>query len=158
MAPRYGTRTGQQASLTLDSRQLEFLNRARVARLATLGDDGYPHAVPVCYAHEHGNVYITVDQKPKTTHRLRRLRNIEAHPQVALVIDHYEEDWSQLGWLMLRGRAEVLADGAEHDRAQELLRERYRQYRSMNLTLLPVIAIRIETTNAWGTACDGGSA
>ena len=62
----------------------------------------------------------------------------------------YDEDWSRLAWVMLRGRAEILDDGDEHDRAQAALRERYAQYRAMRLEPLPVIALRIARVNAWG--------
>ena len=72
------------------------------------------------------------------------------NPSVAFVADHYDEDWSRLGWIMLRGRAEILAEGAEHDRAQRLLRDRYVQYRAMELGEMPVIALRIEQVTVWG--------
>ena len=82
---------------------------------------------------------------------------------MALVADHYEEDWQRLAWVMLRGRAEILSDGEEHDRAQELLRARYPQYRHMSLAALPVIAIRVARVASWGdleasqaTATSGG--
>jgi PPOX class probable F420-dependent enzyme len=78
-----------------------------------------------------------------------------SNPSVAFVADRYDEDWRQLGWVMLRGRADILADGLEHDRAQVLLRERYAQYRAMQLAELPVIALRIERVTSWGnlTVC-----
>jgi PPOX class probable F420-dependent enzyme len=72
------------------------------------------------------------------------------NPSTAFVADRYDEDWSRLGWVMLRGRAEILADGPEHDQAQTLLRERYVQYRAMRLAELPVIALRIERVTSWG--------
>ena len=130
----------------------EFLERHRVGRLATVGPNGSPHVVPVCFAVAEDNAYITIDQKPKqvTSKPLQRLRNIEANSEVALVVDHYDEDWSQLGWVMLRGRAEILKTGDEHDAAQALLRSRYPQYRRMELADLPVIAIRVLRANAWG--------
>jgi len=78
------------------------------------------------------------------------LRNILENPIAAFVADHWDEDWTRLGWVMLRGPAEILADGAEHDRAQALLRSRYPQYRAMALADLPVIAIRIEHVTSWG--------
>ena len=81
---------------------------------------------------------------------MKRLRNIDANPNVAVVVDRYNEDWSRLAWVMLRGRAEILDDGDEHDRAQAALRERYPQYRTMRLETLPVIALRIGRVNAWG--------
>jgi len=81
---------------------------------------------------------------------LKRVRNIIENPQSAFIVDHYDEDWRRLGWVMLRGNAEILYDGAEHDRAQELLRGRYPQYRAMQLTELPVIALRIARATSWG--------
>jgi PPOX class probable F420-dependent enzyme len=81
---------------------------------------------------------------------LKRLRNILENPLAAFVADRWDEDWTRLGWVMLRGPAEILADGAEHDRAQALLRSRYPQYQRMELAGLPVIAIRIERVTSWG--------
>ena len=136
----------------LAERERAFLLSQRVARLASADARGEPHVVPVCFVVAGETVYITVDEKPK--HRpgrtLKRIRNLVENPAVALVADHYEEDWRRLGWVMLRGQAEILHEGEEHDRAQTLLRERYAQYREMSLTTLPVIAIRIARVASWG--------
>jgi PPOX class probable F420-dependent enzyme len=135
----------------LSGREERFLAFCRVAHLATADRRGRPHVVPVCFAVSQGSAYITIDRKPKGDPRaLKRLRNIAENPTVALVADRWDEDWSRLGWVMLRGRAEILDAGAEHDRAQELLRARYPQYRAMPLAELPVIAIRIERVTGWG--------
>ncbi|HEX2887552.1 TIGR03668 family PPOX class F420-dependent oxidoreductase [Vineibacter terrae] len=124
----------------------------RVARLATADREGAPHVVPVCFALAPATLYITIDQKPKRSDGppLKRLRNITDNPAVAVVVDHYDEDWTQLGWVMLRGRAEILATGAEHDQAQALLRARYRQLAAMRIEPLPVIAVRVERVTRWG--------
>ncbi len=129
-----------------------FVESHRVARLATVSPAGSPHVIPVCFALTGESVYITIDQKPKRDHSkpLQRLRNIAANPSVALIVDHFEEDWTQLGWVMLRGEAEVLESGEEHDAAQTLLKSRYPQYREMELGALPVIAIRVSRVTAWG--------
>lgn len=128
-----------------------FLERARIAHLATADKAGIPHVVPVCFALDGDCVYITIDEKPKRAGtRLKRLRNIERNPSVALVADRYDEDWSRLGWVMLRGEAIILESGEEHDRAQSLLRARYPQYRGMALDFLPVIAVRIARVTSWG--------
>ena len=136
----------------LSDQQQRFLNRHRVGRLATASAAGKPHVVPVCFILADTTVYITIDEKPKRDagKPLQRIRNIGANPFVALVVDHYEEDWSRLGWIMLRGPARMLASGPEHDHAQRLLRARYPQYGSMRIEHLPVIAIRVERVNAWG--------
>ena len=135
----------------LSNDQRRFLDSRRVGHLATADKRGAPHVVPVCFAISETAAYITIDQKPKGNPRaLKRLRNIAQNSSVALVGDRYDEDWSRLGWVMLRGRAEILDSGAEHGMAQELLRARYPQYRAMQLADLPVIAIRIERVASWG--------
>ena len=137
--------------------QREFVNRARVARLATADAKGAPHLVPVCFVVEGTSLYITVDEKPKRTDiPLKRIRNIQENPAVAVTIDRWDEDWSRLAWVMLRGRAEVLEDGAEHARAQALLREKYPQYRTMAIDGLPVIALRIGRVLGWGDMGQAG--
>ena len=128
----------------------EFLDGQRVARLATADSGGIPHVIPICFVAEGDSVYFTIDEKPKTGAPLKRLSNIRANPRVALVVDHYEEDWSRLGWLMLQGRAEILDGGSEHDRAQANLRARYRQLAAMRIEGLPVVAIRVERASSWG--------
>jgi PPOX class probable F420-dependent enzyme len=132
--------------------QRRFLETHRVARLATADAAGRPHVVPVCYALGDDSLYFTIDEKPKRVDgaRLKRLSNIRENPQVALVVDRYDEDWSRLGWVMVQGRAEVLETGDEHDRAQTRLRTRYRQLRDMRIEHLPVVAIRIQRTIGWG--------
>src|SRR5689334_3935902 len=116
---------------------------ARVARLATVDRDGRPHVVPVWFVVQRDTLYTAVDEKPKRTRRLKRLENIEANPQVEVLIDHYEDDWSKLWWVRLRGRARVVDD----EGAIELLRAKYPQYREV--TLGPVIAVAIDERVAW---------
>src|SRR5271167_4539955 len=101
-----------------------FLKNRRVAHLATADRDAIPHVVPVCFAIFNCTLYVTIDAKPKRSLStpLKRLKNIAQNSAVAVVVDRYEEDWGQLGWIMLGGRAEILTDGKEHDRAQSLLR------------------------------------
>ncbi|HME25450.1 MAG TPA: TIGR03668 family PPOX class F420-dependent oxidoreductase [Acetobacteraceae bacterium] len=136
----------------LTEAQSAFLAAQRVGRLATADAHGNPHVVPVCFAVADGSLYITIDEKPKraSTQPLKRIRNMMENPSVAFVADRYDEDWRLLGWVMLRGRTDILVDGPEHDSAQVLLRERYAQYRTMQLAELPVIALRIERVTAWG--------
>jgi len=135
----------------LSDQQARFLASCRVGHLATADARAAPHLVPVCFVVSEGVLYITIDQKPKGDVRaLKRLRNIIENPVAAFVADRWDEDWTRLGWIMLRGVAEILAAGAEHDRAQALLRERYHQYQGMALDGLPVIAIRIERVTSWG--------
>ena len=135
----------------LEPKLAAFLDTHRVARLATADKFGCPHLVPVCFARINGRVYITIDQKPKRNADLKRLRNIAENPSVALTVDHYDDaDWSKLGWLMVRGQAEILSKGSEHDAAQERLRAKYPQLQNMQLAALPVIAIEMQRVTSWG--------
>jgi PPOX class probable F420-dependent enzyme len=111
-----------------------------------------PHVIPVCYALGDDTLYITIDEKPKRHDiPLKRVRNILENPHAAFEVDRYDdENWTRLGWVMLRGPAEILHDGSEHDAAQALLRARYRQYETMQLAALPVIAVRIARATSWG--------
>ena len=119
------------------------MDEARVARLATVDRDGRPHVVPICFVIERDTLYTAVDGKPKRTRRLKRLENIEANPQVEVLIDHYEDDWSKLWWVRLSGKARVV----DEPRAVELLRAKYPQYRRRGAR--PVIAVDIEERSEW---------
>jgi PPOX class probable F420-dependent enzyme len=106
----------------------------------------------VCFGLIGDTLYIAIDAKPKRerVRPLKRLSNIADNPRVAVVFDHYDEDWRRLAWVMLRGRADVLTPGEEHARAQALVRSRYPQLVAMPIESLPVIAIRIERVTSWG--------
>lgn len=136
----------------LSTRERAFVERRRVGHLATADASGTPQVVPVCFGLDGDTVFIAIDRKPKRGdgRPLKRLRNIAANPRVAIVFDHYDEDWRRLAWVMLRGRAEILPGGAEHGRAQALVQARYPQLAAMRLDDLPVIAIRIERATSWG--------
>jgi PPOX class probable F420-dependent enzyme len=133
-------------------RERRFLAQQRIAHLATADRGAVPHVVPVCFAVSGGTLYITIDEKPKRrpATALKRLRNIAENPAVAVIVDRYDEDWTRLGWVMLRGRAEILREGQEHQDAQALLRSRYPQLAAMQIATYPVIAVRIERTRSWG--------
>ncbi len=132
----------------LQEAERRFVLAHRVARLATADASRAPHVVPVCFALDGETVYTAIDEKPKAGNPLKRLRNIAANPRAALLFDRYDEDWAKLGWVKLQGRAEVLHQGEEHDLAVRFLKVRYPQYAQM--TLSPVIAIRIERVTCWG--------
>jgi PPOX class probable F420-dependent enzyme len=101
-----------------------------VARLATTDPDGRPHLVPIVFALEDDTLYSAVDRKRKRSKTLRRIENARARPDVTILLDHYDEDWSQLWWIRLRGRARVLDNGDEREHALELLADKYPQYRA----------------------------
>ncbi len=127
-----------------------FVEAQPVARLATIDAGGQPHLVPICFALLDGRCYSVVDEKPKRSTRLQRLRNIEARPQATLLCDVYGDDWDRLAWAMLRGRAEILEGGPEHAAALDALRAKYPQYRAMALEDRPVIALTPERVSSWG--------
>lgn len=124
---------------------------ARVARLATTGADGQPHLVPIVFALSPADVlYTAVDAKPKTTTALRRLANIVANPRVAVLVDHYDEDWTRLWWVRADGSAR-LASTAEAANALALLTARYTPYRD-EPPPGPVIAIEVTRWTGWSAA------
>jgi PPOX class probable F420-dependent enzyme len=127
------------------------LTAARVARLATTDPDGRPHLVPIVFAVDGDTLYSAVDHKPKRSRTLRRIENARARPDVTVLVDHYEEDWRRLWWIRVRGRARVLDDGEERERALSLLAEKYEQYRSQPPDG-PVLAVDITEMRDWGAA------
>lgn len=134
----------------LSERETLFVQAQRVAHLATADASGRPHVVAVCFAYTEGRFYIAIDEKPKSTTRLKRVRNIEENAQAALVFDHYDEEWSRLGWVMVQGNAAILVHGLEHAAAVAALRHRYEQYRTMALEGRPVIRVMVEKVWSWG--------
>jgi PPOX class probable F420-dependent enzyme len=126
----------------------ERLRTARVARLATIDPDGRPHLVPIVFAIAGDTLYSAVDAKPKRSRTLRRIENARARPDVTVLVDRYDDDWSRLWWLRLRGRARVLDGGAEADEALRLLTEKYVQYSTVQPGL-PVLAVDVLEWRSW---------
>ncbi|WKU46554.1 TIGR03668 family PPOX class F420-dependent oxidoreductase [Streptomyces sp. VNUA116] len=124
---------------------------APVARLATAGREGVPHLVPVTFAVAGDTVYFAVDHKPKRTRELRRLRNIEENPRVALLADHYADDWTTLWWARADGRATVRTDPARCRTPLALLAEKYPQYRDRPPEG-PVVAVEVTEWSGWAAA------
>jgi PPOX class probable F420-dependent enzyme len=117
---------------------------ARIGRLATVTSTGRPHVVPVCFALAHGRVFTAVDAKPKITRALARLENVRATGRASLLVDHYEEDWSELWWVRVDGVAEVI----DSEAAIDALAAKYEQYRTAR-PAGPVIAIVPERWSSW---------
>ncbi len=144
--------------VTLTANERAFVQRQRVARLATADENGTPALVPVCYAFDGIHFYTPLDEKPKSVARtkLRRVRNIEARHEATLLIDQYSDDWSQLGYVLLESHARLLTpDEALHAHALTLLRERYVQYRTMTLENYPIIILTPRKVTAWGPGLAG---
>ena len=132
-----------------------FLARARVAHLATADARGQPHVVPITFVLLDGRVYSALDAKPKRVaeRRLKRVRNLLANPRVAVVVDHYAEDWSRLGYVLLTGTGRLLEAGAEGAAAVAALRAKYPQYAAgaMRLEQGPLIVVEPEHVVSWGS-------
>lgn len=139
----------------LSADERTFADCHRVARLATADAAGAPHVIPICYALVGECFYFVIDEKPKRTRTgLKRLRNIAANPQVALVIDDYDEDWTRLAYLLVQGQAAVVEHRGEYAAAVAALRERYVPYRSMPLAFEthPLVRITVGRTHLWRAA------
>jgi PPOX class probable F420-dependent enzyme len=131
-----------------DSIVLRRIAESRVARLATLDADGRSHLVPIVFVLAGDTLYSAVDAKPKRSRTLRRIENVRRRPDVTVLIDHYEDDWTRLWWVRLRGEARVLDGGDEAAHALALLAAKYEQYRKTGPGL-PVLAIDITDWRAW---------
>ncbi|HTC31849.1 MAG TPA: TIGR03668 family PPOX class F420-dependent oxidoreductase [Bryobacteraceae bacterium] len=131
------------------------LKQARVARLATLDPKSGPHIVPICFVFDGKAFYTAIDRKPKRVapDRLVRMQNIRATSRVALLIDEYDEDWTRLWYVLIRGKAELVPNSAHQERASAIrkLRAKYPQYaRGMLAEDAPIIRIIPDRTTGWG--------
>lgn len=135
---------------TLDQDLRDRIAVVRVARLASIRPDGTPHVVPITFAVDAsgGGLVTAVDHKPKSTTELQRLANIEANPAVAVLIDHYQDDWSRLWWARADGTARVHRDGHEREKAVDRLVDKYGQYRPRR-PAGPAIIVVIERWSSW---------
>ena len=122
-----------------------------MARLATIDPDGRPHLVPIVFAIEGETLYSAVDRKRKRSTTLQRIENARARPDVTILVDHYDEDWSRLWWIRLRGRARVLDDGEEREHALALLVAKYPQYVAERPEG-PVLAVDVTEIREWSAS------
>jgi PPOX class probable F420-dependent enzyme len=123
----------------------------RVARLATVDPDGRPHLVPITFALVGDTLYTAVDAKPKRSRTLRRIENARERPAVTVLVDHYDDDWTRLWWVRIRGQARVLDRGEEAERALAALAAKYEQYRQAPPGF-PVLAVDVGEWRDWAAA------
>lgn len=124
--------------------------QARIARLATVGADGRPHIVPVCYSFEDDTLTFVVDSKPKTTTTLQRIENIRSNPAVSLVVDQYDEDWDQLWWVRLDGYGRIIeADDPGFRDATTALSGKYRGQYGLRPPPGPAVIVDIDHWAGW---------
>jgi len=167
----------------MNAEQRAFLAAARSGTLATVAPDGLPRLVPCCFVLVGGAgpfedaavtsratagrggktavLYTPLDEKPKRVadpRALARVRDLVKRPDVALLVDRWSEDWTELAWLRIRGRAALLEPGdapEEHAGAVAALRVKYPQYRDHRLENRALI--RIEVLGAvWWSAGRAG--
>jgi PPOX class probable F420-dependent enzyme len=147
--------SGKQDNFGTTEPALRLLLNARVGRLATVNERGHPSVVPFCFAvigEDEPVVVSVLDEKPKDVpdEELARVRNIRRNANVAFVVDHYEEDWSHLAFVQVRGQARLVSAGEPgHAEAIIALRENYPQYRSMAIEGRAVIMIEKLRLTAW---------
>jgi PPOX class probable F420-dependent enzyme len=129
-----------------------MVRSARIAHLATADKTGQPHVIPVCFAFNGKKFFSPIDEKPKRAapSKLKRVRNIRENPQVSLIIDRYDENWDNLAYVLVFGKARILLGGKAHQSGVRLLRKKYPQYRSMAIELTPMIAVTPKSTVIWG--------
>jgi PPOX class probable F420-dependent enzyme len=140
--------------MTASEDLISLLKMHRFGHLATADKLGAPHMVPVCFAYDGHAVYSAIDHKPKRRagYSMKRIRNIVENPSVAFLVHHYDEDWRQLYYVMIRGPAAILESGHERDRAFDLLEEKYDQYRQRRLSGGGGLVIKIapQRVTRWG--------
>jgi PPOX class probable F420-dependent enzyme len=129
------------------------LELTRIARLATLDAEQRPHMIPICFVWDGSVLYSAIDRKPKRVAptRLARLKNIKRTPHVALLIDEYDEDWTRLWYVLVRGKAALVSATSKRERALQLLRAKYPQYaEGMLADDAPILRITPQCITAWG--------
>jgi PPOX class probable F420-dependent enzyme len=143
--------------VTFTADQRVLLAEARRATLATIGDDGRPRLVPICFVVVDDVVWSPLDEKPKAVRDVRdlaRVRDIMARPDVSLLVDRWSEDWSELAWMRIGGRARLVEPEAVPPAVIAALRAKHPQYRDHDLEHRP--ALRIEVANMVGWSAHRG--
>lgn len=148
----------------LTDAERRFVAAQRTAVMATGGTDGRPRLVPICFVVAASDdrlgrpvLHSPIDEKPKSDadpHKLQRVQDLLVLPEVTLLVDHWDEDWTRLGWVRLYGRGELLEpeprEAAEHAAAVRALRAKYPQYATHDLEHRPMIRLTIDRVRSWG--------
>ena len=126
-------------------------SEARVARVGTVDERGRVHLVPIVFALDGETLYSSTDAGERLA---KRLRNLERDPRVTVLVDVYDEDWSKVWWVRLRGEGRVLSGGPEFERAYMLLREKYPQYEEAPADG-PLMAVDVAEWSGWSYSSAG---
>jgi PPOX class probable F420-dependent enzyme len=146
-------RNTRSASFT--PRERACIERAPVARLATVRPDGRPHLVPVTFALAAEDLIVTaVDHKPKRSTDLQRLRNVGTNPEVSLLVDHYDDDWEALWWLRVDATARVVLEEPSRSTLARPLVRKYEAYVERP-PAGPVLAMAVHTVVSWNLGSGG---
>ncbi len=144
----------------LDARRRAFIDRARTATLVTVDGEGLPRPVPICFvlAPDAAVLWTPIDEKPKRTddpRALARVRDIESRPDVAILVERWDEDWARLAWVRCTGRATLVDPGGPgHAEAVAALRAKYPQYSAQRLEARPMIRVDLDRVSSWGAVGD----
>ena len=144
----FGAPRGGEDGRVIQEEARRRIAAARVGRLASVDANGRPHVVPICFAMSGDQVVSVVDRKPKRTSQLRRLENVRRTPDVQLMVDYYDDDWSLLWWVRIVGRGRVIEHGSAREKAVDLLAAKYVQYRE-HRPMGPVLLIEITRISSW---------
>lgn len=148
----FGTEMVDKRQNLIDHDTRVFLDSNKIGRLGTTDLSGQPLVVPICYAVSADCIYSVIDNKPKNVKQreLKRIRNIRKNPKVCLTVDVYSDEWSTLGFVLVKGYASILSSGPDHDKASELLKDKYPQYTNMDFVGRPMICISPAKIIKWG--------
>jgi PPOX class probable F420-dependent enzyme len=132
----------------MKEREEDYLRLKERGFLATLGKNGNPTIVPVCFVYSKGVIYTAIDEKPKSSRVPARITNIERDSRVAFIVDNYSQNWKKLSYLLVHGKARVVENQREVEEAKSLLVGKYPQYRRLKLKE-QVIVISVDRTKLW---------
>jgi PPOX class probable F420-dependent enzyme len=140
-------------AMNIPSAVEEFIERARVARLATIDSEFKPYLVPVVFVFDGTHFFIPIDEKRKTAkpEKLKRIKNIQHNPNVALLIDEYNEDWTRLAFVMIQGKASIASKTEGNLQVQEAYKKlitKYLQYQKVGIGEMCII-IAPEKVISW---------
>ena len=124
-----------------------------MGRLAIMDEHGVPSMAPVCFVLEGQTVFLAKDDFPEGISLLReqQMDALAGNPNMALMVDHWEENLNRIGVVLMRGMGEVLpGPGLEQRRVLSLFRDKYAQYRGINMKDDPVIRMDLFSLRHWG--------
>jgi len=139
--------------VVISAKLKSLITDSSIAYLSTVSHKGHPHIVPICFVLLDQNFYSLLDNKPKNVQilKLRRVQNIISNPKVALIVNHYEDDWDKLWHVLIKGNGSIVANEVERRAAIKSLKQKYEQYLHMDVDLNPVIKIRPTNIVSWGS-------